>query len=323
MAASEQDSTEAFIYLGVRLFYPVAPPDDLSPEALTMSKAEAIVARQGDRLALAFDATPFPSTAFDPSSYRPYARGEAKLDRADLAGVCTPAVPNADGLLTLSFKTDDVSLLQALVDRRDPDLTHTTAFERRLMHWGTQNWGGLTLSLVHGVSTLLRCDLDVFAPEEVPGARPCPLFISAVSVDPQVEPAKPAVKSVDGVTDVSQDVPRDSTHVTPEGDVSQVGVEENLVTIARCTECGGRFTVKESFLKALSSSGPNLIVAACNGCGRGASIRQLEPAERQRAGVSYEVLDSERILSELPQPRRAQIAAAWEAAKRDKSDLSD
>jgi hypothetical protein len=63
-----------------------------------------------------------------------------------------------------ALSTEDESLLEQLSKYRD-SIPGEQAFEKRIAHWGTQRWGGLTLKLQDSRALYMESGIDVFAPE--------------------------------------------------------------------------------------------------------------------------------------------------------------
>ncbi|MBD0742220.1 hypothetical protein [Streptomyces sp. CBMA152] len=126
---------------------------------------------------------PFSPELFGVSSRHPHSEAVLQLVEAEWSDDIIPEVRGTDGSLFLRFRLDNEEFLQQLIDHRDPDGGPELAFRRRILHWGTQNWGGLTWTLSAQGTHLYCCDVDVFLPEE-PVEVTEDLYLHVLSFDP-------------------------------------------------------------------------------------------------------------------------------------------
>jgi hypothetical protein len=289
-----------FLYVAGRLFYPVNPDDPRQPEALTAAKAASLLAVEGTDLTLDVDLTPFPSHRFDAESHRPLATGTATVLSATWKPIDDPRIPAGDGSLTMAVLLEPEDFAQVLLDYRFPEGGQQEALARRLVNWGTQNWCGLTLSISRGAKRLLRMDIDVYGPEELP-TMPVTAQLYAVSVDPDRadEPADPKpMNAVGGATD----------------ETATGTAEAKMVQVCVCHRCGSGITVPTDFLDAAVALGdPNsesIMLLPCAECGTRHSVRKLSPADRHRRGVSYEVMPAGEKPNDAPASAQARSSSA-------------
>ncbi|MBP2047615.1 hypothetical protein J2Z21_000537 [Streptomyces griseochromogenes] len=294
-------------YAAARLYYSVSPTRAGAPEALTRSKAEALRAHVGDHLELRVDSTPFSSQLFGASQRYPYAEATLRLVEAEWSDDLNPQVRGMDGSLFLRFRLDDRRFLQQLIDHRDPDWGPELAFRRRILHWGTQNWGGLTWTLSAGGTHLYCCDVDVFLPEE-PEEVTEDLYLFILSFDPvayehalsetggeaedgrrepdePVEPAEPDVP-VEFVDPGQADEAVDSPLVPA---TSSASARDEDPHIGRCTDCGTRLRLPSALLTVVEETGGTAILS-CTGCRKGQMVRIASASDRRLGGARFEVL---------------------------------
>ncbi|MFJ9154111.1 hypothetical protein ACIRP7_40080 [Streptomyces sp. NPDC102270] len=279
-------------YAAARLYYPVSPARAGDPEALTRSKADALRACVGADLELRVETTPFSPELFGVSSRGPCAEAVLRLVEAEWSDHVLPQVRGMDGSLFLRFRLDDSEFLQQLIDHRDPDWDPELAFRRRILHWGTQNWGGLTWTLSAGGTHLYCCDVDVFLPEE-PQEVIKDLYLYVLSFDPvayacaRSDEAGEAQRGRGGL-DQSVVPDRADRPADPPGDPGTAAPAEDP-RIGRCVDCGTWLTLPSSMLAVLDGPGGTAVVP-CTGCGKGRLVRISSASDRRLGGVRYEML---------------------------------
>ncbi|MFF4029845.1 hypothetical protein ACFYZ2_08730 [Streptomyces sviceus] len=279
-------------YAAARLYYSVSPARSGDPEALTRSKADALRARVGADLALRVETTPFSGELFGVSSRGPYTRAVLRLVEAEWSDAVLPGVRGMDGSLFLRFRLDDRDVLQQLIDHRDPDWDPELAFRRRILHWGSQNWGGLTWTLSAGGTHLYCCDVDVFLPEE-PQEVTEDLYLYVLSFDPvlyarawsdEAGEARRDREGLDGPV-----VPATAGRPAGEpGDPGTAAPDEDP-RVCRCIGCGRWLTLPSAMLAVLDEPG-GMAIVPCAECGTGRMIRVSSASDRRLGGVRYEMV---------------------------------
>ncbi|MFI6463196.1 hypothetical protein [Streptomyces sp. NPDC050528] len=279
-------------YGSARLYYSVSPTQVGDPEALTRNKAEALLAHVGGDLELRVENTPFSPQLFGVTRRSPYAEATLRLVEAEWSDDLIPQVRGMDGSLLLRFRLDDRQFLQQLIDHRDPDWGPELALRRRILHWGTQNWGGLTWTLSADGTHLYCCDVDVFLPEE-PEEVTRDLFLFVLSFDP-VAYAR-VFSDADGEAGDDPDEPAESSQAEEPTD-SRLGetapsesVRDEDPYIGRCTDCGTRLRISFAVMTVIEEAGGTAILA-CTGCGKRQMVRIAGASERLLGGVHFEVL---------------------------------
>ncbi|MFG2796903.1 hypothetical protein [Streptomyces pseudovenezuelae] len=263
-------------YAAARLYYPVTPARSGDPEALTRDKADALRACVGTELELRVENTPFSPELFGATSRSPYTKAVVRLTQADWSDGLLPQVHGMDGSLFLRFRLEDSAFLQRLIDHRDPDWDPELAFRRRILHWGTQNWGGLTWTLSAGATHLYCCDVDVFLPEE-PQEVTEDLYLYVLSFDPvayaraRPEEAEDARRGREGLDDAAAAPPAEDPRV------------------GRCIGCGTWLTLPSGMLAVLDEPG-GMAIVPCTGCGEGRMVRINSASDRRLGGVRYEMV---------------------------------
>ncbi|QTD95863.1 hypothetical protein [Streptomyces cyanogenus] len=294
-------------YAAARLYYSASPVRAGAPE-LTRSKAEAIRAHVGADIELRVESTPFSPHLFGTARSHPYAEATLRLVAAEWSDDLIPEVRGTDGSLLLRFRLDDRVFLQQLIDHRDPDWDPELAFRRRILHWGMQNWGGLTWTLSSGGTHLYCCDVDVFLPEE-PEEVTEDLYLYVVSIDPVAyararsdgdtpgadQEACGASRPADGPDALDEavepgraDEPAEAdARCEPAGSSAYAGYEDQH--IGRCTDCGTRLRLLSALLTMVEEAG-GMVSLGCTGCGKGHMVRIASASERRMGGDRFEVL---------------------------------
>jgi hypothetical protein len=279
-------------YAAARLYYSVSPARAGDPEALTRSKADALRACAGADLELRVETTPFSPELFGVSSRGPYTRAVLRLVEAEWSDGVLPHVRGMDGSLFLRFRLDDSEFLQQLIDLRDPDWDPELAFRRRILHWGAQNWGGLTWTLSAGGTHLYCCDVDVFLPEE-PQEVTEDLYLYVLSFDPVAYArawSLDAGEAQRGREGLDEPVVSDTAErpAEPPSDPGTAAPAEDP-RVGRCVDCGIWLTLPYTMLAILDESG-GMVIVPCTGCGTGRMVRVSSASDRRLGGVRYEMV---------------------------------
>ncbi|MER7455484.1 hypothetical protein [Micromonospora sp. NPDC126480] len=269
-----------FLYVGVRLFYPVRPEQPGSPAALTAVTAGVLREYLGQDLDLVVLSTPYPHVRYSATAATPYASTRLRLAAAEWKPSDGTPVDEADGSLLLEFRATDRMFLRDLVDRRDVDYGLSEAFQRKSVHWGTQNWGGLTFRFEDAGRLLYCCDVDVFASGDV-AELDGRIFVFAVSVDPTHPNATTSVRWTR--TELPAAAPAPTRDQEAQDDVTTVHV-------GVCLHCGDELTVPRSLYDVSARHGGQAIVP-CPQCNRNQLLRVLGDAEARRQGHRFEVID--------------------------------
>lgn len=289
-------------YAAARLYYSVSPDRAGDPEALTRGKAEALRAHVGADIQLLVENTPFSPHLFGTSSSHPYAEATLRLVEAEWSDDLIPRVRGMDGSLCLRFRLDDRAFLQQLIDHRDPDVDPEIAFRYRFLHWGWQNWGGLTWTLSAGGTHLYCCDVDVFLPEE-PEEVTEDLYLFVVSFDPVAYARAMSDTGAGGGTREERGESREPGELdAPEGPDEAVGPGRSGESaearrepadqdphIGRCTDCGTRLRLLSALLTMVEEAGGTVILG-CTGCGKGHMVRIASASDRRTGADRFEVL---------------------------------
>ncbi|MFE2215387.1 hypothetical protein ACFW93_25970 [Streptomyces canus] len=279
-------------YAAARLYYSVSPARAGDPEALTRSKADALRARVGADLELRVETTPFSPELFGVSSRGPYAKAFLRLVEAEWSDDVLPRVRGMDGSLFLRFRLDDREFLQQLIDHRDPEWDPELAFRRRILHWGRQNWGGLTWTLSAGGTHLYCCDVDVFLPEE-PQEVTEDLYLYVLSFDPvayQRAWSDEAGEDRQGRGGLDEPVGHDGADRAADprsGPGTAARAEDPRV--GRCIDCGTWLRLPSTLLAVIDEAGGTAIVP-CTGCAKGHLVRISSASDRRLGGLRFEML---------------------------------
>lgn len=289
----------AFVYLAARLFYPVDAGSALLPEALTREKARRFEGQIGKVFTLHFDLTPFPLHRSDGSRLMPVTTIAAELRETTWTPAAT-ADPGAreldlldalDGQLDLVFESADHDGIVLISDRRDPDQDATRAFERRIRHWGTENWGGLTVVISLAGEQLYRCDADAFAIDDSDLLSGI-IHFSALSFDPDTygkaaaSPAGPA----ETVSDPGNAAPRHGS-AEAAGRADPDARSRETGEIVRCMRCGNGLDIGLAALSGFLVHSDTIVNTFCSSCGYRYQVRVLNQRDQLRTGTKYAVRD--------------------------------
>jgi hypothetical protein len=294
-----------FIYIGARPFFRIVPKHPSLPESMTQEKGQRIARHQHKDFELVFDTSPRFREKDGLPEYSRYTSSTASLLGVEWSATdSTSPVPEADGMLTFEFLVHDLDCLKLLCDRRDPRYSHTHALQNRTVHWGLQDWGGLTLEIRRNDTQLYRCDVDVFAPEDTEQLSHI-VYVFAISMDP--------VKFSDSRReDIQHVVLEPSTDSPPTGFGTLLkkyllapilwafrGLRKspepmdrplgNDINVGKCLKCGSNLMLEEAYVK-LSEHQPTVALVPCAGCGEAAMVKFLTADERKRKGYFAEVL---------------------------------
>jgi hypothetical protein len=273
---NQRSPSPDFIYLAGRLFPSVNPPNSLFPEALTHDKAQRFLEAIGRDFELIFDTTPLPLYASSPQHLVRLVTSSAHLLDATWTPTTSGPIPTSDGNLNLRFSVSDRQAVTALCDRRDPDWGQHAAYERRIVHWGTQNWGGVSVSFVFDTRQLFRCDVDVFCVDDSDLLSDT-LHIYLVSLTPTASNAH------------ANDDPaeRKASEEELSSPASTKDMSNSQATV-RCLRCGGGIDVSLALL-ANSIGRESIILIGCPDCDARYKVRAFAREHQLRSGVSYEV----------------------------------
>jgi hypothetical protein len=286
-------------YVAARPFHPVTPARAGDPEGLTRGKADAIREHVGERLDLVVHTTPFSSSLTAVASRRYCTETSLLLVEAEWSGRRLPKVPGMDGALWCRFRVHDREWLQRLIDHRDPDWGPEYAFQHRLLHWGTQNWGGLTWSLSCEGTPLYCCDVDAFLPEE-PDDLTEDLYLHILSFTPQ--PASAASEPEPAPAPAPEPEPEPEPESQPQLVGTETrsgrapatdsdGAEGRDPSIGRCVTCGTRLSI-DAFSLSVAESRGGIALVPCGGCGDRHMVRIANETERRRGQARFQVVQS-------------------------------
>lgn len=284
------------LYLAARLFYSIHPGNRLLSEALTCEKAQRFVSNVGRRFTLRFDVTPFPLHQSSPGHLTLLTTTPGVLKEAVWSSEPRHQIEASDGNLDLWFEVENDETIYQLCDRRDPDWDPREAFERRIAHWGTQNWGGLTIAILLGEKQLYRCDIDVFSVDDSDLLSNSIRFF-AISFDP--ERYGNGSNDLTGIEDqqggIGQDPQQDGA-AEPQDNARAGGRSDPELAPSigghsiRCLQCGAKIDASlAAAASRLSGGGESLMLVSCPRCLCRYQVRVLSGHDQLRTGIKYEV----------------------------------
>jgi len=277
------------LYLAARPYYPIRPASQLLSEALTREKAQRFVGKAGKRFTLRFDATPFPLHQSSSRHLSPLTITPAVLREVAWSSEPRHRVEGSDGDLDLWFEVENDDTVNYLCDRRDPDWDPHEALQQRIAHWGTQNWGGLTIAILLGAEQLYRCDVDVFSLDDSDLLSNSIRFF-AISFDPE----RYGKESNDRAEIEEGSSPQGSAAEPDDnGEAAETAGSEFAPLLAghsiKCL-CGENIDVSLTAVASeLSGGGESLMLVSCPRCRHRYQVRGMPSHDQLRTNVKYEV----------------------------------
>ena len=158
-----------FIYIAARPYFPLVPKHPLLPESMSEEKGDGLGEKVGEIFEVKFDIPPRVTFApLEPEEkYSFFASAPAKLETFARVPCCGEGLGLEyevwDWVYMFQFRTEHKAFLKELLSRKDKYIHSSDAFDRAMCHWGTQDWGCLTMELLSD-GTRFRTDVDIFAP---------------------------------------------------------------------------------------------------------------------------------------------------------------